>query len=114
MIGKEDDDDDTIIEPEEEDEEEEEKKEMSLSEQKIVEERTNMMISYFFFSMVWSVGGSLDANSRIKFDEFFRSLCDTESGGASKTYPKYVQCTCILYCVLLETKSLKFINWCFK
>ncbi|XP_053376707.1 dynein axonemal heavy chain 3-like [Mercenaria mercenaria] len=79
-IGEEEDDDEDIFEeiPEEEEEKVEEKP-TSVSEQKIIEEKTNMIICYFLFSMVWSVGATLDENSRIKFDEFFRSLCEMES-----------------------------------
>ena len=40
------------------------------------------MIAYFLFSTVWSVGATLDGPSRIKFDEFFRTLCEMEGGNA--------------------------------
>ena len=59
---------------------------MGKDEKKLDEERTNMIVSYFFFSVVWSIGATLDANSRIKFDEFFRSLCDMDS--AKDKHPK--------------------------
>lgn len=58
----------------------------SIIEKKLLEEQTNMIISYFFFSLVWSVGGTLDSNSRIKFDAFFKSLCDME--GPTAKFPK--------------------------
>ena len=45
------------------------------------------MIAHFLFTMVWSVGATLDGQSRIKFDEFFRNLCEME--GSQATYPKY-------------------------
>ena len=86
QIG-EDDDDEDIFEEELEDEETEVKeKATNLNDQKLIEERTNMIICYFLFSMVWSVGATLDENSRIKFDEFFRSLCEMES--AKDKHPK--------------------------
>ena len=52
----------------------------------IQEEQTNMLIAHFFFAIVWSVGATLDTSSRLKFDEFFRGLCDME--GAKAKYPK--------------------------
>lgn len=53
-----------------------------------------MLICYFLFAIVWSVGATLDENSRIKFDEFFRSLCEMES--AKDKHPRYVEkCTVI-------------------
>lgn len=63
-------------------------KEKSLTDQKLIEERTAMLIAYFFFSMVWSVGATLDANSRAKFDEFFKGLCDMD--GTTAKYPRLV------------------------
>lgn len=54
-------------------------KKPSLSEQKLMEERDNMVVAHFFFSIVWSLGAMLDAASRLKFDEFFRSLCEESS-----------------------------------
>ncbi|KAK3779689.1 hypothetical protein RRG08_013644 [Elysia crispata] len=59
---------------------------MGMSEKKLDEERTNMSVAYFFFSIVWSVGATLDASSRLKFDEFFRSLCEMEA--PKDKYPK--------------------------
>ena len=50
------------------------------------DERTNCVIAHFLFTMVWSVGATLDGQSRIKFDEFFRNLCEME--GSQATYPK--------------------------
>lgn len=61
-------------------------KEKSLTDQKIIEERTAMLVAYFFFSMVWSVGATLDVNSRTKFDEFFKGLCDMD--GTTAKYPR--------------------------
>ncbi|XP_067685210.1 dynein axonemal heavy chain 3-like [Haliotis asinina] len=85
-LGQEDEDEESYIPEEgEEEEEEEEPVATSLTDQKIIEERTNMIISYFFFSIVWSIGATLDANSRLKFDEFFRSLCEMEATGK---YPR--------------------------
>ena len=49
--------------------------------------RSNMLVAHFLFSLVWSVGGTLDGQSRIKFDEFFRSLCEMDTSGK---YPRYV------------------------
>lgn len=37
-----------------------------------------MLIVYFFFFMVWSVGVIFDVNFRVKFDEFFKGLCDMD------------------------------------
>ena len=48
-----------------------------------LDERSNSVIAYFLFSLVWSVGATLDGPSRIKFDEFFRNLCEMESAQAS-------------------------------
>ena len=87
QIGEEEDDDEDIFEEElAEGEEPPPPKEPSMSDQKIIEERTNMLICYFLFSIVWSVGATLDENSRIKFDEFFRSLCEMD--GAKDKHPK--------------------------
>ena len=52
----------------------------------VTDERSNALVCYFLFSVVWSVGATLDGPSRMKFDEFFRSLCEME--GASATYPR--------------------------
>ncbi|XP_052779096.1 dynein axonemal heavy chain 3-like isoform X2 [Mya arenaria] len=78
-IGDEDDDDEDLMLEEESEDGEDTSKAPSLSEQKIIEEKTNMIISYFLFCIVWSVGATLDENSRIKFDAYFRSLCEMES-----------------------------------
>ncbi|XP_064633532.1 dynein axonemal heavy chain 3-like isoform X2 [Lineus longissimus] len=75
-IGNHDDDDHDMYD----DEEEEEEKPPSMSEQKLIEERTNMLICHFFFSIVWSIGGTLEGLSRVKFDEFLRNVLDSESG----------------------------------
>lgn len=32
----------------------------------------------FFYSCIWSIGGALDAESRIKFDKIFRGLLAKE------------------------------------
>ncbi|XP_071486244.1 dynein axonemal heavy chain 3-like [Diadema antillarum] len=64
-----------------EDEEDEETDDTSLSDQKVLEERTNMMLCYFLFSLVWSVGVSVDGASRDNFSEFFKQLCDMDSSG---------------------------------
>ncbi|ESO88893.1 hypothetical protein LOTGIDRAFT_125424 [Lottia gigantea] len=58
----------------------------SVMDQKLNEERSNMIIAYFFFSTVWSVGATLDTTSRLKFDEFFKTLCEME--GTTAKYPK--------------------------
>lgn len=79
LIGEDDDDEDIFEEEMDEEGEEAKEKPTSLNDQKIIEERTNMIICYFLFCIVWSVGATLDENSRIKFDEFFRSLCEMES-----------------------------------
>ena len=46
--------------------------------EKLVEEQTKMVIAYFLFSLVWTVGATLDAASKLKFDEFFRMQCASE------------------------------------
>ncbi len=43
-----------------------EHKPTSMSDQKVVEERTNMLICHFLFALVWSVGATVDGNSREK------------------------------------------------
>ena len=43
-------------------------------------------VSPLLFSVVWSVGGTLDGPSRLKFDEFFRGVCDGE--GSHAKYPR--------------------------
>jgi len=53
-----------------------------------LDERTNMVIAQFIFSLVWSVGATLAGPSRIKFDEFFRNLCEME--GSQASHPRYV------------------------
>ncbi|XP_041348477.1 dynein heavy chain 3, axonemal-like isoform X2 [Gigantopelta aegis] len=96
-VGQDDEDEDEDFEEEEDQpqQQDEEKKDtaedvilqsLDTMTQKIIEEQTNMLISYFFFSVVWSVGATLDTNSRIKFDEFFKTLCEME--GSSAKYPK--------------------------
>ena len=86
LIGEEGDDD---IQMGDDSGSESEEKPVSLSEQKIIEEKTNMIIAHFLFSIVWSVGATLDDISRIKFDEFFRALCEMEN--PSSKYPRYVK-----------------------
>lgn len=89
-LGKEDDDSDIMMgEDEEEEDVEEERAEtqkLSVSEQKIREEKNNMMIAHFMFSLVWSVAAVLDGPSRLKFDEFFRGLCEME--GTKAKFPR--------------------------
>ena len=46
--------------------------------EKLTEETTKMTIAYFLFSLVWSVGATLDSPSKLKFDEFLRTQCMTE------------------------------------
>ncbi|KAK2157592.1 hypothetical protein LSH36_188g04054 [Paralvinella palmiformis] len=90
-LGAEDEEDEIMMgeEPvavdEEEEIEEPEEKKTSLTEQKLIEERTNMIVAYFLFSIVWSVGGTLNGSSRLKFDEFFRTLCEMDQNGK---YPR--------------------------
>ena len=50
----------------EDDEEDGETGNQSLTEQKVQEERTNMLVSHFLFSLVWSVGATVDYSSREK------------------------------------------------
>jgi dynein heavy chain len=57
----------------------------SMSAQKIHEERTSTLVAHLLFSIVWGVGGALDGPSRLKFDEFFRALCEMDAGGK---YPR--------------------------
>ena len=63
-------------------------KKLSATEQKLNEECNNMIVAHFLFSLVWSVGGTLDGASRLKFDEFFRSLCEMDQSGK---YPRSVR-----------------------
>ncbi|XP_066284547.1 dynein axonemal heavy chain 3-like isoform X3 [Branchiostoma lanceolatum] len=60
----------------------------SVSEAKLQEERTNMIVCHFLFALVWSAGGAVDAASRELFGEFFRSLCDSETGKGKNPRPK--------------------------
>ncbi|KAJ8047551.1 Dynein heavy chain 3, axonemal [Holothuria leucospilota] len=62
-----------------------EEKPPSLTEQKIQEERTNMLIANFLFSLVWSVGATVDGDFRDNFSEFFKQLCDMDQAGK---YPR--------------------------
>ena len=80
--------DDNDFEGDEEnaDEESQQPPQASEEERKIIEEKTSMVVSYFFFSIVWSIGATLDLNSRLKFDEFFRSLCEMDA--TTSKYPK--------------------------
>ncbi|XP_033642613.1 dynein heavy chain 3, axonemal-like [Asterias rubens] len=65
----------------EDDEEDGETGNQSLTEQKVQEERTNMLVSHFLFSLVWSVGATVDYSSRENFSEFFKQLCDMDTTG---------------------------------
>ncbi|KAJ3092439.1 Dynein heavy chain 3, axonemal [Quaeritorhiza haematococci] len=44
---------------------------------------TSIMTSFFLFSAVWALGGTIDGDSRKKFDSFFRNLVD----GQNNAYP---------------------------
>ncbi|XP_038073730.1 dynein heavy chain 3, axonemal-like isoform X4 [Patiria miniata] len=66
---------------EEDEEEDVEAQNQSMSEQKIQEERTNMLVCHFLFSLVWSVGATVDHSSREHFSEFFKQLCDMDTAG---------------------------------
>lgn len=59
---------------------------LALTEQKINEEIANMSVAFFLFSVVWSLGATLDKQSRLKFDEFFRGIIETESQNCK--YPR--------------------------
>lgn len=87
-IGEDEEEDDFTEEGDEENEDEESQQppQASEEERKIIEEKTSMVVSYFFFSIVWSIGATLDLNSRLKFDEFFRSLCEMDA--TTSKYPK--------------------------
>ena len=87
-IGEDEEEDDFTEEGDEEnaDEESQQPPQASEEERKIIEEKTSMVVSYFFFSIVWSIGATLDLNSRLKFDEFFRSLCEMDA--TTSKYPK--------------------------
>ncbi|XP_041458176.1 dynein heavy chain 3, axonemal-like isoform X7 [Lytechinus variegatus] len=63
------------------DDEVEDDPDASLSDQKLLDERSNMMLCYFFFSIVWSIGVSVDGAFRENFSEFFKQLCDMETTG---------------------------------
>ena len=82
-LGDEEDDEDIMMpegeSKEGEEEVAEESKKVSLSDQKLLEERMNMIVAHFLFSIVWTVGAMLDGPSRLKFDEFFKSLCEESS-----------------------------------
>ena len=41
---------------------------------------TNWVLGVFIFSMVWSLGATLDENGRVAFDEFFRQLVSDQNG----------------------------------
>jgi len=61
----------------------------ALAEQKVNEDITNMTVAFFLFSIVWSLAATLDKQSRLKFDEFFRGIIETESQNCK--YPRYSQ-----------------------
>ena len=75
-LGREEEEEDFYVD------EEEEAPQITLSAQKIIEERSSMLICHFLFSVVWSVGATLDGPSRLKFDEYFRSLLEHEATSA--------------------------------
>ena len=80
------DDDDDFLDVEPIEEDTENAQPLSMSQQKLTEERTSMLVAHFLFSIVWSVGAVLDGPSRLKFDDFFKGLCEME--GANAKYPK--------------------------
>ena len=45
---------------------------------------TNWLQGLFIFAMVWSIGGTINGDSRKKFDAFFRLLIS----GTDKDHPK--------------------------
>ncbi|XP_041110137.1 dynein heavy chain 3, axonemal-like isoform X2 [Polyodon spathula] len=57
----------------------EQEKSFQASKQKQQEETSSMIVAGAFFSVVWSLGGLLDASSKQRFSEFFKSLCDQDS-----------------------------------
>lgn len=90
-IGEDDDEEEELVDPEEQPNADntanvEPDKKMSAVMQKILEEKYNMVIAHFLFSIVWSIGGILEGTSRLKFDEFFRSVCEME--GEKAKYPR--------------------------
>ncbi|XP_076448252.1 dynein axonemal heavy chain 3-like [Babylonia areolata] len=91
-LGKEDEDDEEDFMEEEEEISEDAPdpmaKVLSKSDKAFQEDQTNLLIAHFFFAIVWSVGATLDARSRIKFDEFFKSLCEMEGNNAKYPRPK--------------------------
>lgn len=52
-----------------------------------IDERSNAVVAYFMFATVWSIGATLDNPSRVRFDEFFRGLCEME--GSQASFPRY-------------------------
>ncbi|XP_077987554.1 dynein axonemal heavy chain 3-like isoform X2 [Glandiceps talaboti] len=56
----------------------------TISDQKLEEERTAMLVCQFLFSLVWSAGGNIDTQSKEKFNDFFRQICDSETGPTAK------------------------------
>ena len=52
--------------------------------EKIAEQQNQALFCYFVFCHIWSVGGTLDGPSRVKFDEFFRELIE----GRVSEFPK--------------------------
>ena len=66
---------------------EEENTKPSVVAEKLAEETNNMITAYFLFSLVWSFGATIEGSSRIKFDEFFRSLCEMDAPNSK--YPRF-------------------------
>ncbi|KAK6993742.1 dynein heavy chain 3 axonemal, partial [Biomphalaria glabrata] len=88
-LGKDDEDDNFVVgDMDKEETEADFMVPVGASEKKLEEERTNMLVAYFLFSVVWSLGSTLDNDSRIKFDEFFRELCDMEASKDKFPKPK--------------------------
>lgn len=74
----------------------------AIAEQKLNEEISNMSVSFFLFSVVWSLGGTLDKASRLKFDEFFRGVTETESQNCK--YPRYSSTEVVFSSLLIHLR----------
>lgn len=83
-------------------------------------EVSDLLIGQFLFSLIWSVGGALNENSRIRFDKFFRDLCQLEGAKTAHVKPEKLKLSSELmipktgliydYCCLPRSTGM-WTNW---